>query len=131
MNKESMRILAFDPGELTGIAFLKDNEFIWGIVTSKDGFGDNLMLSLHKMVSPTHVVIETPPTDGKIANSTQMFVFHYVVRWFEAAGISPYKIPPGLWKGIVKTDPISTTHIRDCVGMAKWIYKHEEVKNAK
>ena len=93
------RILSFDPGVMTGISYLKDGKFQWGIVSSDTALiNETFTLALTKMTQPTVVLVEVPPRMGGIFCQEQMDVYHYVKRWYSTAGYRVAEIYPGYWK---------------------------------
>jgi hypothetical protein len=121
------RILSFDPGETTGISFILDGDFVWGMVSKPMFFGRNSFLQgLIVMSQPNLVIIEKPPLVPKFPNKDQMTVYNRLEKFFSIAGFKVLTPNPGQWKGLVERTDISCTHIKDAADMAKAIYAQKE-----
>lgn len=123
-----MRVLSFDPGEITGISYVIDGIMIWAMIAEAHAFQrDSFLQAITSMTDITHVLVELPPTSGKFYNSKQSDIFHRLMRWFTIAGFYTQQISPGQWKNLVKRSDISSTHMRDATDMAIW-YTHKEMR---
>ena len=120
----SIRILSFDPGELTGISFIRDGVFVWGMtITAEPLVNESIFPSLVKMTQPTHIIIEYPPDATRFKNEDQIAVYQATDKWFRVAGLKPKNITPGQWKHLVKRSKISAEHVKDATDMGMWFYK--------
>ena len=79
------------------------------------------------MCYPTTILIEIPPTQGKIYNKEQSIVYSLLHRWFTLADYNVVDVSPGQWKGFVKKETLSITHIQDASGIARWF--HRSIQN--
>jgi len=126
MNGSTSRILAFDPGEMVGIALLEDGEFLWGMTCKAKAFERYpFILSLTKMTNPTTIVIESPPNQTPHFNKDQVHVYELLKSYYEIAGLTVVCITPGQWKRLVERCKIDVTHVRDAADMATLQYRKE------
>lgn len=121
------RILSFDPGHLTGIAYLdRDGEFRWGMtVTAEEVKGRDFFRGLTMLAKPDLIVMEEPPhfaRDGKTLE-----VYHLVRNWFQVAGLEVVTINPGQWKGMGQPLKISGLHQQDATNLARWFRRHRQL----
>lgn len=121
------RILSFDPGFTTGISFLLDGKFIFGMAVDSAVFDRlesqiNLLENLTYMANPTVVVIELPPTRGKFNMERHYEIYNSICKWYGKEGIYIAAINPGQWKKLVKRSQIDSGHIRDATDMATWLW---------
>ena len=133
LNGDSSRILAIDPGEMTGISYLKDGEFVWGMVCRPEAFdSEPFVMGLIQMTKPTTIVIESPPHQTAHYNKDQYRIFEMLVRKYEIAGHRVVKMNPGLWKNLVAREKIDFSHARDAADMGKVRFSQErgQKKNA-
>ena len=129
LNDNSSRILAFDPGEITGIAFLKDDELMWTTSATQDCFNsETFIMGLVTMSRPTIIVLETPPTQTPHHNKAQIKIYETLLSLYQMAGFRTITINPGLWKGFVARTKIDTTHIKDAADIARFIRQRERKK---
>lgn len=120
----NIRILAFDPGELTGISFIIDGKFIWGMTSTAEPFtSESIFPSLVKMTQPTHIIIESPPDATRFKNEDQIAVYRVTDKWFRIAGLHPKNINPGQWKHLIKRSKISAEHVKDATDIGMWFHK--------
>jgi hypothetical protein len=126
MNGSTSRILAFDPGEMVGIALIEDGDFLWGMTCKAKNFDRHpFILSLTKMTNPTAIILETPPTQTPHFSKDQVHVYELLKSYYEIAGYNVYCITPGMWKGLVERTKIDVTHVRDAADMAQLHYRKE------
>jgi hypothetical protein len=126
MNGSTSRILAFDPGESTGIALVEDGEFVWGMTCRASAFNRyTFILSLNKMSNPTTIIIETPPTQTPHFNKDQVHVYNLLKGFYETADYNLICISPGMWKKLTERSKIDATHIRDACDMAVLQFRKE------
>lgn len=116
-----MRILAFDPGELTGVAVLDDTGWRMGLTVKADELSDMLFSCLIKLARPDVIVIEGSPTHNPHVGSLE--ANFRINRWFSTAGYPVEKVNPGQWKGMVKASKVSGQHQNDAASMAAWYYR--------
>jgi hypothetical protein len=132
MNVSKSRILAFDPGESTGIAYLEDGNFIWGMFCHSQTFdAPNFLLHLTGMTNPTTIVLESPPTSPLHYNTDQYRIYETLKRTYTVAGYHVLCINPGQWKGLVPRTKLDGTHIRDAADMALLIYQKQQKGESK
>jgi len=123
------RILTFDPGESTGISFVQDGEFVWGMVCRPEAFDkEDFIFALTKMTKPTTIVIESPPNSTLFFNQDQFHIYATLCHCYETAGYNVVKMGPGRWKSLTTRTKIDSGHARDAADMAKVQYAIE-VKN--
>jgi hypothetical protein len=126
MNGSTSRILAFDPGEQTGIALIEDGDWVWGMTCKEIAFQRyEFILALTSMSKPTLIVIETPPTQTPHFNQAQTNVFTLVKSYYEVAGYTVQCLTPGNWKKLVPRSKISSDHMKDAVDMAVLQFRKE------
>jgi hypothetical protein len=126
LHNSKYRVLGFDPGEITGISLLIDNRFVWGMAATPEAFNsDNFFPSLVKISNPTDIVVEIPPTQGRLYNKPQSDVYYAITKWFETAGYKVHIVSPGMWKHLVERSQIDSGHIRDAADMSKWFFNKE------
>lgn len=120
MNGSTSRILSIDPGESTGIAFIEDGEFVWGMVAEAKSFDNEIfILSLTTMTKPTTIVLESPPTKTTFYNADQYRIYEQLLRFYQNAGFRTVTMNPGQWKKIMERTLVDSTHIRDAADMGK------------
>lgn len=127
------RILAFDPGTTTGICFLENGSYRWGMIAIPASFfSDNFHRGLIIASKPQVIVVEEPPHGG-FPNKDQQSVFQQLIRWYSVAGYDVRQILPGFWKKNIEPIKVEANpHIRDSIGMATWFYnKHRGNRNGK
>lgn len=114
------RILAIDPGETTGISYLENGNFVWGMVCRPECFdSEDFILGITKMTKPTTIVLESPPAQTVHPNKDQSRIFETLSRVYKIAGFNVVHLNPGQWKGLIDRTKIDATHIRDAADMAK------------
>lgn len=120
-----MRILAFDPGHQTGVAFINDGgECRIGMTVDARDLNDKLLRNLVDTTQPHVVVVEEPPL--RVREAISSAVYERIVLWFETAGIQVAKVNPGQWKGLSKTAPtLSYQHPQDATQMAYWFWRKQ------
>jgi hypothetical protein len=127
--KEKFRILSVDPGEMTGISYVEDGKFIWGMTCRPECFdSEDFIMGIVKMTKPTTIVIESPPTRPAFYNQDQSHIFDLLTRVYRIAGFTVEHLNPGQWKHLVERTPIDGTHMRDAADMAKVRYAMEQAK---
>jgi hypothetical protein len=117
------RILSFDPGSTTGISYLENGNFRFGLIAVPAMFGsEDFLASLAKICKPTTILIEEPPRGG-FPSKDQTFVVETISRWYSVAGFNVHVIMPAQWKKLVESSGIdANSHIRDATDMAKWYF---------
>ena len=121
MNNGTSRILAIDPGEQTGISYVQDGHFVWGMVCHSQVFdSEDFIFSLTKITDPTTIVIESPPTSVTHYNKTQYEIYNVLCHKYRIAGFKVVSLNPGLWKKLIVRTKIDATHIRDAADMARF-----------
>jgi c-di-GMP-related signal transduction protein len=129
MQMNTSRILAFDPGETTGIGYVVDGEFRWGMVCRPECFDHEVFLmNIATMTQPTTIVIEIPPSQTVHYNKDQSRIYERLERFYRVAGWNVISINPGQWKKLIERSKIDATHIRDATDMAKLQYTKELTK---
>lgn len=122
-----MKILAFDPGHQTGVAFLVDQYWQFTMTVLTPNLSEKLFLGLSAITQPDIIVVEEAPLHAR--DSESMNNYHYILHWFRTAGFQIETVMPGQWKGMVPNKPnISGQHQLDAVTMAMWFYRHESRK---
>lgn len=117
------RILSFDPGETTGIAFLNEGNLVWGMAAYASAFQkESFIMCLTKMVKPTGIILESMPSNG-FPNQDQTFVHNFVLTWYQKAGYQIALIKPGFWKGLVPRTKMDSVDIKDAADMALWFFR--------
>lgn len=120
------RILAFDPGESTGISFVQDGEFVWGMVCRPEAFDkEDFIFALTKMTKPTTIVIESPPNSTLFFNQDQFHIYATLCHCYETAGYNVVKITPGQWKKLIDRTKVDSVDIKDAADMARMQYRIE------
>jgi len=126
MNDNPSRILSIDPGESTGIAYIEDGEFVWGMVAEPKAFDSEIfVLSLTTMTKPTTIVLEAPPTKTTFYNADQYRIYEQLLRFYQNAGFRTVTMNPGRWKGFMERTDIKSTHARDAADMGKFQHFQE------
>ncbi len=126
VNGNTSRILAFDPGEDTGIAYIANGEFVWGMLCRPPAFdSEQFIFSLTKMSQPTTIVIESPPNNTLFFNQDQFHIFTTLCKCYRTAGYNVVEMNPGQWKKLIERSKLDATHIRDATDMAKMQYRIE------
>jgi hypothetical protein len=127
--EEKSRILSIDPGEMTGISYVEDGRFVWGMTCVPECFdSEDFILGIVKMTKPTTIVIESPPAKTSFYNKEQYHIFDLLTRMYRIAGFAVEHLNPGQWKHLVARTPIDGTHMRDAADMAKVKYTMEQAK---
>jgi hypothetical protein len=125
-NNSSSRILAIDPGETTGISYIEDGNFVWGMICLPECFDrESFIMGITKMTQPTTIVLEVPPAQTAHYNKDQFRIFETLDRFYRIADFNVIKLNPGQWKGLVERTKIDATHIRDAADMAKLQFAKE------
>jgi hypothetical protein len=124
--KSHTRIISFDPGVSTGICFLEDGNFRWGMVAIPAMFAsDSFFRGLVIICKPTCIVVEELPPGG-FPSKDQRYVFESIVRWYGIAGYDVHRILPGYWKSLIEKDNVNTNpHINDAKDMGRWFYQKQ------
>jgi len=126
MNGSTSRILAFDPGEQTGVALVEDGDWIWAMTCKAKAFENYaFLLALTSMSKPTLVIIETPPSQTPHFNQDQSQVYQLVKSYYEVAGYTVQCLTPGNWKKLIPRSKISSDHMKDAVDMSVLQYRKE------
>lgn len=126
-NAEKSRILSIDPGEMTGISYVEDGRFVWGMTCRPECFdSEDFILGIVKMTRPTTIVIESPPVKTAFYNRDQSHIFDLLTRMYRIAGFSVEHMRPVEWKGLIERSQIDGTHMRDATDMAKIRFKKGE-----
>src|SRR5215203_1759441 len=126
MKDDTSKILAIDPGEKTGIAFVVNGEMVWGMVADESAFNsENFIRSLTSMTRPTTIVLEAPPSQTPHHNKAQVKIFELLKGMYEIAGLKVVTMNPGQWKGLVERSKVDSTHIKDACDIAKMQYRRE------
>lgn len=120
-----MRILAFDPGHQTGVAFINDSgECRIGMTVDTRNVDDKLLRNLVDVTQPHVVVIEEPPL--RIRDEVTTSVYDRLVQWFQIAGIQVKRVNPGQWKGMgLRITGLSYQHPQDAAQMAYWFWRKQ------
>lgn len=127
MANEKSRILSIDPGEMTGISYVEDGRFVWGMTCRPECFdSEDFIMGIVKMTKPTTIVIESPPTKTAFYNKDQFHIFDLLTRMYRIAGFSVEHLNPGMWKGLVERTKINGDHMRDAADMAKITYQRQQ-----
>ena len=122
-----MRILSFDPGHQTGVAYMLGPEWQWGMTIDHPALTKDLLSHLAHICEPELVVVEAPPT--RQVDDISVRGYGLICSWFEGAGITVERVNPGQWKGMVKVDlVISGQHQKEAMYMARWAWKRESAK---
>jgi len=126
MNEDVSRILAFDPGEVTGIAYLAGDELMWVMSAAEECFNsETFIMSLTTITRPTLIVLETPPTQTPHHNKAQIKIYQVLLAKYHTAGFRTETINPGLWKGFVTRTKFDASHVKDAADIAKFIRQRE------
>lgn len=129
MPQERSRILAIDPGEMTGISYVEDGRFVWGMTCRPECFDyEDFIMGIVKMTKPTTIVIEQPPTQTHFYNKDQYHIFDLLTRMYRIAGLTVEHLNPGQWKNLVERTVIDGAHMRDAADMARVRYNMEQSK---
>ena len=129
MITEKSRILAIDPGEMTGISYVEDGKFVWAMTCKPECFDyEDFIMGIVKMTKPTTIVIENPPSQTAFYNKDQYHIFDLLTRMYRIAGFTVEHIQPGNWKGLIERTKIDGTHARDATDIAKIQYAREQMK---
>lgn len=113
-----MRILAFDPGHTTGIAFVNGGvvEMVTTINHAYVVYPYTFLLCEHLL--PDVVAIETAP-NGRLADPITTQLITSLESYAKQYGIRVCRISPGLWKPVSpKPDKSWAIHGADAVGLA-------------
>jgi len=126
MNEDVSRILAFDPGESTGISYVENGEFVWGMITEAKSFDNkDFLRALILMSQPTTIVLETPPTKTAFYNADQYRIYEQLLKFYQNAGFRTVTMIPGRWKGFIERTKVDSTHARDAADMGKFQHFQE------
>lgn len=119
-NNKSSRILAIDPGETTGISYVENGNFVWGMVCRPECFdSEDFILGITKMTRPSTIVIEIPPAQTVHPNKDQSRIYETLDRVYRIAGFNVVRMNPGQWKNLIERMKVDATHIRDAADMAR------------
>lgn len=120
-----MRLVAFDPGHVTGIAVFDDNgEWTMGLTVSTSGLTEPFLRHLSSIAKPDIVIIESPPSFSRDVetDNNRFRIEHY----FKLAGYMVEHVNPGQWKGMVDKESISGQHQVDAATMGRWWLRARE-----
>lgn len=122
-----MRILAFDPGHTTGIAFVDNSETRLVTVVAAQYMTDAFVLGLLNNFNPDLAVIEgIPSQDGE---SITVKLFHSLQYIMKNAGVTVQVVQPGIWKPVSpKPDLKWAIHGADALGLARYAARISEGK---
>lgn len=119
-----MRILSFDPGQMTGVAVLdtEGNLDFAMAVTTMALQEPSFLLHVGALARADLVVVEKPPpyihSDPAVQN------YHLICAWYEKQGYEVQRVNPGQWKGMTKDIRIPATHQNDAATMAAWVRRN-------
>lgn len=114
-----MRLIAFDPGHITGVAvFDKDGIWRMGLTVPTVGLTPHFFRHLSGIAQPDVIVIESPPLFSRDpeTDNNRFTIEHY----FKVAGYQIEYVSPGQWKGMVEKENISGQHQVDAATMGRW-----------
>ena len=113
-----MRVLAFDPGHTTGIAFVVDYQPKMVMIIDNHLLTDQYIVNLYELFLPDVVAIETAPNHVLADRLTKILV-DQIDRNVQKTGCRVCRIPPGLWKPVSsKPDKSWAIHGADALGLA-------------
>lgn len=123
-----MRILSFDPGHQTGVAFINDGgDVVFSTVIRTAGLTDRYFQGLMATTAVDVVLIEELPQNQRDSESASNY--ELIKRWFQMAGVRVETASPGQWKGMSRLQhPLSPQHQKDAAEMGHWYWRREKGK---
>lgn len=116
-----MRTLAFDPGEVTGVAIL-DSAGNWEVsmTVPLTSLTEEFMEYTLHLARAGVIVVESLPAFAR--NTSQDRSYQTIVNYCANKGFNVEVVNPGQWKSMGKRSKISGIHQNDAATMAIWYY---------